>query len=468
MPKFKYSILALILTPILSAAQTPAPAADGGGRNTSQSGVITGRVTDPQGRPAVEERIRIYRLDNSRKPTIAYFGKDPDRYLTDDRGAYRIYGLTPGRYLVSAGYLEQEENGIHYPTPKFYHPQTFHPSVAEWEKAKPIDITEGTEATGIDIVLSERRRSYDIHGRVLSLETGKPVAGVSLSYGVVSEDGKHINSKGLGSAPSNSDGNFRLTNVASGKYVVIVQNTATNDYLNDPINVEVGESDLEGLEVKVWKGASISGIAFVEGTSDPSVLAMVNKVQLMYRPVSPEQWNQPIAPSGAGINPDGSFHLRAIQPGKVRIFPYLEAVTPGLVLSRIERNGAPLRDGIEVVAGEQVTGVRLAFTYGALTLRGQVKITGLSMAQGLRWYVFASRPDLPPQYTTLSAAVDAQGAFILEHLSPGEYVLSIGPMGDLDPKLVQAIFSRRHRVVVTETPPPITITLDLGDLKNEK
>jgi hypothetical protein len=51
MLKFSYSTVALILAPVLLPAHTPKPGAVGANSNSSRSGVITGRVTDPQGQP---------------------------------------------------------------------------------------------------------------------------------------------------------------------------------------------------------------------------------------------------------------------------------------------------------------------------------------------------------------------------------------------------------------------------------
>ncbi|MCI0524649.1 MAG: carboxypeptidase-like regulatory domain-containing protein [Acidobacteria bacterium] len=181
MLKFNLLIFALILAPALLSAQTPNPAAGGTIANSSRGGVITGRVTDSQGEPVVEERIRVYRVDSASEARPVYVGTTPDMYVTDDRGVYRIFGLPLGRYLVSAGYLAREGPLI-YPTPRFFYPQTFHPNVTDRAQAKVIEVTEGSESTGIDIILAEHKRSYDIYGRVVNADTGEPVAGVALSY----------------------------------------------------------------------------------------------------------------------------------------------------------------------------------------------------------------------------------------------------------------------------------------------
>src|SRR6185295_5084142 len=54
-----------------------------------KGGVITGRVTDADGRQLVEQRVTVTRIDErgQRVPTAAF---NPFMYSTDDRGVYRI------------------------------------------------------------------------------------------------------------------------------------------------------------------------------------------------------------------------------------------------------------------------------------------------------------------------------------------------------------------------------------------
>jgi protocatechuate 3,4-dioxygenase beta subunit len=59
-----------------------------------KSGVISGRVVDGNGMPAVNVAVTVYRCDPSRAPVAGQVAR------TDDRGDYRVYGLQPGRYIV--------------------------------------------------------------------------------------------------------------------------------------------------------------------------------------------------------------------------------------------------------------------------------------------------------------------------------------------------------------------------------
>src|SRR5262249_4529256 len=72
----------------------------------TKGGVITGKVTDSQGQPAVQIPVQAIRLrDEKGRPArqVAKPFSTSEGANTDDRGIYRLHGLEPGVYLVSAG-----------------------------------------------------------------------------------------------------------------------------------------------------------------------------------------------------------------------------------------------------------------------------------------------------------------------------------------------------------------------------
>lgn len=70
----------------------------------SRGGVIAGTIMDETGMPAVGAQVRVlqYRVQQGERVLVPATGGNPFGEVTDDRGAYRMYGLPPGEYLVSA------------------------------------------------------------------------------------------------------------------------------------------------------------------------------------------------------------------------------------------------------------------------------------------------------------------------------------------------------------------------------
>jgi protocatechuate 3,4-dioxygenase beta subunit len=71
----------------------------------SRGGVITGRILDETGQPALGATVRLlqYRMVQGER-TLAPIGVpgSVSTEITDDRGMYRLYGLPPGEYVVAA------------------------------------------------------------------------------------------------------------------------------------------------------------------------------------------------------------------------------------------------------------------------------------------------------------------------------------------------------------------------------
>jgi hypothetical protein len=60
--------------------------------------ILTGVVVDEAGEPVIGASVRAYRRSISRFGVMSYVSARPA--TTDDRGAYRLFGLEPGEYLV--------------------------------------------------------------------------------------------------------------------------------------------------------------------------------------------------------------------------------------------------------------------------------------------------------------------------------------------------------------------------------
>src|SRR5262249_36273369 len=151
-------------------------------------------------------------------------------------------------------------------------------------------------------------------------------------------------------ARSGPNGEFRIFGVLPGKYAIVARpdDRSGGGFISDPVFVDIGEGTVTGVEVRVRQGASISGVAGIEGTNDPKIHAKLSQVSLAAVVRSP---SQELASSRgfARVNADGSFRLSGLQSGKAAIT--IVSDTRDLAIARIERNGAPAPEGIEVDSG---------------------------------------------------------------------------------------------------------------------
>jgi carboxypeptidase family protein len=428
-----------------------------------RGGVIAGRIRDSEGRPVIEEKITVKKLDeNNNHLSPANYNPDDNMSRTDDRGVYRIYGLREGRYLVSVGYAP-DARGV-AESRRFY-PRVFYPKATSESEAKVIQVSEGSEATDVDITVSDPKEARDVSGRVVDAGTGEPVEGVKIEVRGVSSDGSP--SDGGRESESGPNGGFRVSGLLPGKYALLTKPRLNNGFVSAPVIFDVSESDASGIELKVRRDTgSISGIVVIEGTNDPKVLAKLSQVYLYATIIlAAPKTGARVEILPVQVNADGSFRMDGLPAGKARIYRWGQS--DDLTIARIERNGAPAGERIEIAAGEQVTGVRVVFLYGALTLRGEMKVVGGTLPADCRFSIDALRADQNAEYS-LSAWTDNRGQFVIENLAPGEYEIRGNPRCQ-DPEIGKRFPSVKKRVFVGgDNQQPVTFVVDLSEKGGDK
>src|SRR5262245_4542428 len=346
----------------------------------TRGGVITGRITDADGKPVVEERVNLMMVGENGAPARDSFSRGANffMYQTDDRGVYRIYGLSAGHYKVSAG---SDAGGVGI-RPSGYYQKTFYPDESDVNRAAIVDVTEGGETKNIDIKLGRRGQTYSVSGRVIDSDTNQPLPGVQFSIGAVQQNQNqaYVNSSSGPGTPTNSQGEFRIEGVSSGRYVFMINPSRFNltgmagpKVYCDPIPFEVLDADVADLEVKAQHGLSISGVVVPDGITDRAMLQRLSKL-VVFASVDPgtnviRTFN---SGSSAQINPDWGFLLEGLHPGKVRlnVAALNGAQSFGFATSRIELNGVVENRVIDLASGQSISGVKIYVGYGTGVVRG--------------------------------------------------------------------------------------------------
>src|SRR4030095_2249376 len=188
--------------------------------------------------------------------------------------------------------------------------QTFYPDTDDPADAKVIEVTEGSEATNIDITLGQTLPGLVASGNSVDGETGRAVARLSLGLRRVSNN----NYGGINASVStNSQGEFRLENITSGKYVILILPVQCMEARTDAVSFEVVDQDVTGLLVKSFKGLSVSGNVIIEGKPDSSLAAKLAELRL-YAYVRNEGASAGFGQSSP-FNADGTFRIWGLTPG---------------------------------------------------------------------------------------------------------------------------------------------------------
>ena len=378
--------------------------------------VITGRVIDSENKPVTEERVSLQVVDENGAPSR--FGSpvssSDQMYQTDDRGVYRIYGLPGGRYKVSVG--SDASDGI---IRGGRHQRTFYPDVKDQSMGAIVELKEGGEANNIDIKVGRATQTYAASGRVINAETGLPIARAGVRFMIVRQ-GQGPPSPGFG-FQADERGEFSFEGFAAGHYSAFATSEYYGgNYYGDPVNFEVVDHNVSGLELKAVPGLSVSGVVVADGVMTKDLLAQLPKLRIFARVTSGA--NSQVSNGGSSIvAPDGSFQVDGLRPGRVSLEAYASAPTytrPSI--ARIEHGGIGVIQGFDIQ--QSVSGLRITLNYGTGTIRGAVKLEGGASLADSRIYVNSKREG---EREGTGIVVDARGQFVIKNLATGTYEVTV-------------------------------------------
>ncbi|HEU0183682.1 MAG TPA: carboxypeptidase-like regulatory domain-containing protein [Blastocatellia bacterium] len=423
-----------------------------------RGGVITGRVTDPDGKPVIGGYVSIVQADETGRS----FNAGGRSHRTDDRGIYRIYGLPAGRYSVSASAPGRSEQK---------YAVTYHPDVTDKKQAAVIEVKEGSEAGDIDIKLNTKKKEgYDIAGRVIDSETGEP-APQSL-----------VHCRGLGErrghggwAPVDSLGGFRVTGLEPGQYMLFVRSGHSapdrQQFYSDQTIIDVTQGNVSGVEIRAKRSGAISGVVVFDEGRHPALKDRISQTIITGsgRPKEIEgSATIFFGDKSVRANSDGSFRLEGLPPEIVslEIRGSTDARPP--LLLRVERDGVAIPNSIEVNPGQTTTGIRLVVSDRTGIIRGQVNFAGNGLPVGQRLTAFAYRDNDPSSMHFNPVFVDKKGRFVIEGLADGEYQVTLNK-GPEDGSSGSFAGSQRVQVARgSETQVTFTLDLDEERRKNER
>jgi hypothetical protein len=416
----------------------------------TKGAVVTGRITNSEGQPLIEQFVVINPVEATSNSFAAYMRNMRLMGATDDRGIYRIFGLPQGKYRVSVAVIAGGVSGGM--GRRRSDKPTFYPDVTDMSKAAIVELNEGGEATNIDIRVDTNDTSerFSVSGRVVDSAAGQPVPNIRIAVHYISSGGGGFSGPGF---VSDTEGNFKVEGLSPGKYQLATENS---DLRADPVSFEVINGDVNGLVLKTFKGASVSGQIILED-SDKSLRGKPIHIFIYV--------HNSTGSSGRSVNsrPDGSFSLGGLREGTVtfEISPDQGGPIKGLGVSRVERDGVVEPRGIEVKDGEQVTGLKVFVRSNNGTIRGAVKLENGEMpADGqIAMWLRVSDPQAVQSRSLPQPRIDSRGHFIVEGLPPGTYEVNAmvhSPTQQKSPP------SAKQQVTVTDgVVSEVTITIDL-------
>src|SRR5262245_23815112 len=282
------------------------------------AGTVSGRVTDVTGEPIAGFSITIGRFtyDPAGKRTF----QPVNSARTDDRGEYRMYWITPGRYYVHAspasafmGVPFTNSNEVIEPG----HVLTWYPGTTDDSTAVPIELQPGQESRTVDFTLAQQPL-FRIRGRVFDGQTGQPPRNANVSVNPRNSAGR------FGVMPSfmnynAANGTFEIRDVAPGSYwvrAINFPNPGGGLYSGETAQVplEISNADVENVVLVLSRGFQLRGRIALDGGSLSS-LPNIDRMRVFLTPLEPMAFGSPQDP----VKPDGFFTVENVHPGEYRI-----------------------------------------------------------------------------------------------------------------------------------------------------
>lgn len=382
----------------------------------SPGGVITGRITDGEGKPLIEEAVDIERVGSHGEKQY-YDSQLPETLRTDDRGIYRVYGLEPGRYVVSLGLDSGALTAWGHPGA--YYPKIYYPGVTDEKSAAPVEVSAGRETTGVDIVVDlSARRTFTASGTMIDPSTGRGVPLVAYRCTLVGADGQTRGSVSRREWVTDSLGHFEVQGLLPGHYAISAEPGSRSKYYHEPLRFDVPGKDVSDLIVNLKRGATLAGTVALVGEADGKTPAELSRLEVSASVAAQASMQLLSAPVAA----DGSFRLSGLRPGRASL-NLSGGASGNLVLLRVERNGAPLPGEIEIQGGEQLTGFQLVATAPSGSIRGELRMVGGALPDDVSITVWYQRSG---EVGWAGVVIDPSRRFAFDHLLAGEYKLIVG------------------------------------------
>ena len=368
---------------------------------------ITGRIVDDLGDPVVGAVVTVGFL------RIA--GRDPNviavsprlGWTTDDRGEYRIGGLSAGRYVLLV-------HGATEGSPPSGPPEwrrtigwatTYYPDAASPATATPIALRAGEERAGVDFRLVPSRPPK----LTLSLtdQSGSPITGVILLVQPA------ISGAQATAAVSPANPTTTLT-LQPGEWIASLIGGGSGRAL---AHLALGSGEETSLALVAGPGARMSGRVVFRGAAAPPALGGVG---LRVRGVGPDA-RSPFSSAPTVVKADGTFEITGLL-GTIVLQP--ASPIPGWTLQAVTAGTRDLLDEpLALTGNERITDVEVVFTDRLAELSGSAVDERGRSSPGCSVVLLPERGDLRADgdRARLQRA-DQHGRFIVNDMRPGTYL----------------------------------------------
>jgi len=379
------------------------------------SAVIAGRILDEDGEPLPSVNVSaLHQVYHEGKLTLA----TSTAVASNDLGEYRLFGLPPGRYLITAVYTQWNRFGVGEDsdaaeTQEEGYAKMYYPGTPDAGRAMPLAIKAGEEVPSIDILM-RKVRVYHVRGHVYNLLTKK--AAMDANVFLVAR-GRNLEWEfdNQQSTAQKKDGSFDISEVRPGSYVVAAYWFDEGKPMVARVPVDVGNADVDGVSLTLGSGVNIPGRIIWDG--QPSLEENELNVVPMAADIGRNFWGI----GGARVDATNSFVIKDLGDGIY--FAELRGLSKDCYVKEVRYgSSSALDDGFTVARGTPAS-LEITISSRGATIQGSVADEDGLPAAGVQVVIVPelSRRSLHRLYK--SVTTDQYGHFKIRGIAPGDYSL---------------------------------------------
>lgn len=390
--------------------------------------VLGGRITDEFGEPVANASVVAMRYSyaaGGRRLAAASGANSRD--TTDDQGHYRLFGLPPGEYFVSATLRSGGPEAADPAGEVSGYAATYFPGTSNLTDAVRVTLAVSQENTAVSFGLIATRL-VRLSGQVLT-SAGTPAAGgnVMLAPGGTSGGRAVLVQQGGSGSRIDQTGAFTIANVAPGRYQVQARSGGGRGGEGElsRMDLTVGAEEVTGLMMVTAPGAVVTG-SVVTDTGEPFDFP-AQQLQVAARAVNLDA----AGPGGGGagrVGTNWTFELRGLTDARL----FRVAAPQGWALKSVSLNGQDITDiPTELPAGQSVAGLQIVLTKKLTTLSGVVSDGRGNALLDATVVVFPANDKLWMFQSRFikAARPDQEGTYRMTGLPPSEDYLVVAVQG---------------------------------------
>ena len=416
------------------------------------SAVIGGQVYDEDDEPVPGMSVQALRyLYVGGERQLIPSGRDE----TNNLGEYRIHGLAPGQYYVSAtveARPQESEDGF---APTFY-PGTTNPS-----HATPIRVLAGDEFSHIDFTLLATP-TVRVRGQVINSVGNRPGSETQV---FLLPQALAFRTYALRQRVRVQDqkGRFEIRGAAPGSYnLFAVYLDEDRQYLTR-IPVEVWHTDIEDITLMIRPGVDLAGRIHVKGngslpgqqgqTAAGDTRGQLEMTELAVYLSPLENVPRFGKPESAMVKATGTFKIENVAHERYRV--NVLGLPQDYYLKEARVGGRNvLQEGLDLSGGSPWGKLELVVSSAGARLDGIVLTEELQGFAGASVHLMPEGGPRRDPRLSKTTTTDQYGRFSLRGIAPGDYMLlaweELEPGAQQDPEFLRRYENRGNAVRVQE------------------